>query len=283
MYGYIYKITDLKNGKCYIGQHKYDKPELDPKYHGSGYLIKKIYNTRPETLLEEILMICETLEEANYFEEYFIEHLNTMHPYGYNLIEGGKCRKPSRYTRIKQSRAAKRHAKESGERLRQYNLSHEPWNKGTKGVCKPNKTTFKKGHKNSEESIRKQIESNTRFKFTHDELYELYINQNLTANQIAQIYGCKRGTILKNLKRHKIDKPKEFISQQLSSRKGKALYNYKQICPLLLYKYLIIDKLPKKQVSELFDISYHTLHKRMEGFKEILKNNLPVNEWVDIK
>lgn len=89
MYGYIYRITDLTNGKCYIGQHKYDKPMLDPTYHGSGQIIKQIYKKRPETLLEEILMICATLDEANYFETYFIERMNTLYPNGYNLSGGG--------------------------------------------------------------------------------------------------------------------------------------------------------------------------------------------------
>lgn len=36
MIGYIYLITDLLTGKQYTGKHHYDKPELDPNYHGSG-------------------------------------------------------------------------------------------------------------------------------------------------------------------------------------------------------------------------------------------------------
>lgn len=115
MYGYIYRITDLTNGKCYIGQHKYDKPMLDPCYHGSGKIIKQIYKKRPNTLLEEILMICATLEELNYFETYFIEHMNTLDPFGYNLNTGGDSRE-----------------------------GMTAWNKGKKGLKAP-KTAFKKG------------------------------------------------------------------------------------------------------------------------------------------
>lgn len=35
MYGYIYKTTNLLNGKIYVGQHKAEKFEPD-KYLGSG-------------------------------------------------------------------------------------------------------------------------------------------------------------------------------------------------------------------------------------------------------
>lgn len=45
MYGYIYKTTNLINGKIYIGQHKSE--EYDSSYYGSGKKIlralKKIW------------------------------------------------------------------------------------------------------------------------------------------------------------------------------------------------------------------------------------------------
>ena len=43
MIGYIYLITDTTNGKQYVGQHHYDKEELDSNYHGSGNIVRRIF------------------------------------------------------------------------------------------------------------------------------------------------------------------------------------------------------------------------------------------------
>ena len=39
MYGYIYKTTNLVNGKIYIGQHKSNT--FDTNYYGSGTILNK--------------------------------------------------------------------------------------------------------------------------------------------------------------------------------------------------------------------------------------------------
>lgn len=40
MYGYIYKTTNLINGKIYVGQHKFSKDNIDRSYIGSGIHLK---------------------------------------------------------------------------------------------------------------------------------------------------------------------------------------------------------------------------------------------------
>lgn len=89
MIGYIYLIIDLLTGKKYVGQHHYYKPELDPNYHGSGRIIKRLYRKRPETLKMEYIKTCYTQEELDEWEKYFIFIYDTLHPNGYNLTEGG--------------------------------------------------------------------------------------------------------------------------------------------------------------------------------------------------
>lgn len=85
MYGYIYKITDLTNNKIYIGKHKYKKNDgIDKKYHGSGVIISKLFKERPNDFIEEIIFCAATEDELLYFEAYFIDHLNSLTPNGYN-------------------------------------------------------------------------------------------------------------------------------------------------------------------------------------------------------
>ena len=90
MYGYIYKFTNTVNGKIYVGKHKYSKPELDKNYLTSGILINKaIQKYGLEKFRHEIICICDSLEELNNKEIYYISLLECMSPNGYNLTHGG--------------------------------------------------------------------------------------------------------------------------------------------------------------------------------------------------
>ena len=122
MVGYIYLIIDLTNWKKYVGQHHYNKEgELDPNYHGSGRLISRIYNKRPETLKEVYLKTCYTQEELDEWEKYYIKFYDTLYPNGYNLEEGGRGGVPSEETRKKLSEAqkGKHHSEETKQKMRE--------------------------------------------------------------------------------------------------------------------------------------------------------------------
>ena len=206
MYGYIYRITDLTNGKCYIGQHKYDKPMLDPTYHGSGIIIKNIFNQRPETLLEEILMICATLDEANYFERYFIERLDTLHPNGYNLVVGGKVLVGENNLMYG------KHWHLSDESKKKISDTHKDKPKSEEQKQKIRKSLT--GRKVSIETRKKlsQVHKNKpnsgwfseKFIVSFDELYELYIIQQLSTLKIAKIYGVTPQSVSNKLKKYSI-------------------------------------------------------------------------------
>lgn len=88
MYFTIYKITNLINGKIYIGSHKTQK--LDDKYMGSGtYLLASQKKHGLENFKKEILFVFDNQEdmyakEAELVNEEFLAEENT-----YNLNLGG--------------------------------------------------------------------------------------------------------------------------------------------------------------------------------------------------
>ena len=91
-YGFIYLTIDLKNGKGYIGQHKiYNQKTLDQDYIGSGVIIsniKKKYGLK--RFNRQILCFCESLEELNEKEIYYINYFNAIESENfYNIASGG--------------------------------------------------------------------------------------------------------------------------------------------------------------------------------------------------
>ena len=71
-YHYIYKITNLINGKIYIGQHT--TSNLDDGYMGSGkILIRAIKKYGVENFRKEIQGFYEDIDELNYMERLFVD------------------------------------------------------------------------------------------------------------------------------------------------------------------------------------------------------------------
>ena len=93
MYGYIYKTTNLINGKIYIGQHKAEK--FDTNYYGSGKIILYALNKYgKENFKCELIEWCDTQSTTNKRECYWIKFYNSRdRNIGYNVTRGGDgCR-----------------------------------------------------------------------------------------------------------------------------------------------------------------------------------------------
>lgn len=91
MIGYIYKTTNLKNNKIYIGQHLAESFEPS-KYIGSGALFKKIVARDGfDNFICEMLCACDTVEDLNKWEKYYIKLFNSQdRSIGYNIADGGE-------------------------------------------------------------------------------------------------------------------------------------------------------------------------------------------------
>lgn len=83
----IYKITNLINGRFYVGQDKYN----NPNYYGSGKILKQAINKYgKENFIKEILEYCSSKEHLNEREVYWINFLNARERgVGYNITKGG--------------------------------------------------------------------------------------------------------------------------------------------------------------------------------------------------
>ena len=90
MYGYIYKTTNLLNGKIYIGQHKANL--FDTTYYGSGkYLLNAIKHYGIKNFKCELIEWCETQSITNSKERYWINYYQSRNRnIGYNITEGGE-------------------------------------------------------------------------------------------------------------------------------------------------------------------------------------------------
>ena len=90
---YIYLITNTLSGKKYVGQRLYNgDPLTDTTYMGSGCAIKPaIKKYGKKKFKKEILEFnIENQEDANFYEQFFIDQLKTLSPLGYNLNTGGR-------------------------------------------------------------------------------------------------------------------------------------------------------------------------------------------------
>ena len=84
---HIYKITNLVNGRWYIGKHI----GTDPSYMGSGKLLKQAFKKYGIDKFEKVILeSCSSEQELNEREKHWISITNaTVDPSSYNLAEGG--------------------------------------------------------------------------------------------------------------------------------------------------------------------------------------------------
>lgn len=140
--GYIYKIVNKINGKCYIGQ-TYNSLEERWRHHKGNsskcrYLKKAFNKYGIENFEMKLICICFD-EDLNKFEYQYIISCNSLVPNGYNLRQGGNNAKLHELTKQK-----------IGETLREGYSSGRLINK-SKG--KPNMSF--RGFKHTEEAKKK--------------------------------------------------------------------------------------------------------------------------------
>lgn len=91
---YIYKITNLINGKAYIGQTINNisarfREHCKPSRTGVSAISKALEKYGKENFTLELLYTASNIQELNDKEQEFIRSTKSMAPNGYNLTTGG--------------------------------------------------------------------------------------------------------------------------------------------------------------------------------------------------
>ncbi len=87
---FIYKITNLKNNKCYIGQTVVGVEQRFAGHKsGDSIVARAIRKHGLENFKVETLEQLDCLEDLNNREIYWIAHFNSTIPNGYNIRSGG--------------------------------------------------------------------------------------------------------------------------------------------------------------------------------------------------
>ncbi len=102
---FIYKITNIVNGKIYIGQTIHSVTDRFRRHcngHSKNMLIgKSIKKYGKENFVCETIYECVDIKELNEKEEYYILHCGSMVPLGYNISKGGFNKLMSEETKTK--------------------------------------------------------------------------------------------------------------------------------------------------------------------------------------
>lgn len=95
-YGVVYKLTNIKNNKSYIGQTTNLLARIRQYVYESKKLIYAnrpisidIFNYKLHNFTIDILDFCSSIDELNMREKYWICYHNTLVPNGYNYKIGG--------------------------------------------------------------------------------------------------------------------------------------------------------------------------------------------------
>ncbi len=136
----VYLISNKVNGKRYIGQTKYTAEKRFKKHKEDALVAKRCFALHQairkygiDNFEIKVLSKCDSIEEMNHRETYYIRIFDTLSPKGYNLDSGGNNKTPSEETRARMS-ASKMGIKKgpcSEERKQKISKANKGKNKGT--------------------------------------------------------------------------------------------------------------------------------------------------------
>ena len=159
---YIYKmiaITEDGSKGSYIGQHKIGrKCPFNDGYKGSGSDWRKYVLYKNIPVEKVILRMCDNVEEANYWEQYYIENAKAQGIYLWNKYGGGGNHK---YDRLYTDEEIAEHQRQYSKKRYQvnkvyYKKYYEQYNQSHKEEIKIQKKQYYEINKEHQRQYKKQ-------------------------------------------------------------------------------------------------------------------------------
>jgi len=161
---YVYKTTNLVNGKIYVGKHKRNRDIKN--YLGSGkILLQAIDKYGVENFKKEILEHCKTNEQLNDREKHWISKLESRNKkIGYNIAEGGEGGSIKEYMTEEQ---LKDFSKKVSKGLKGKKLGIPLSKKNRDGISKGLKKYYDNGGKNNNLGKKRSAETKAKISKRH--------------------------------------------------------------------------------------------------------------------
>ena len=182
MYGVIYLLINLVNGKMYVGQTNNLSRRIWQHKNGDQYVDKAIQKYGWENFAVKILEECETREQLNEREIFWIAFFNCKVPNGYNYTDGGQGA-----------------TEQFGEKNHFYNQHHTD---ETKAILRQKQrerilrgeTPAFLGHHHTEES-KAQLSVSHRDESPYKNLISEMDSRQLTYTSLAELMGLSQGAL----------------------------------------------------------------------------------------
>ena len=276
-YHYFYKITNLINNHFYYGVHNTNN--LNDKYMGSGYLLKKAYKKYgQENFKKEIVKFFNSYEDAFLYEELIVNENLVNDKNCYNICNGGINPKIlSKEIQEKRNQTLKNINHQQGEKNSQYGTCWIHKNNEQKKIKKEELNTFieqdwKKGRNNK---VKKHI---GKIKFI----------KNLNTNEIKAIFLNEifdNNWIVIKLKDAKL---RTTLSRKLLNISGKGEKN-SQYGTCWIHKNNEQKKIKKDELNTFIEqgwkkgpLKYRWINNKIKNTR-VLENNLHEylnNGWI---
>jgi group I intron endonuclease len=216
---YIYKITNIDNGKVYIGQT--NSPDLRWSQHKSNakhntrpneVLCRAIIKYTPEKFLFEVIATCKTQEDTDELEiEAIAQYKSCDGEFGYNILPGGNKMVHTPEIRAKMSIGIRKHWETHEHPMKGIPLTEEHKKNISIGSMGKDGTNTGKTFDNewvmgiSKSLAGKPLISNRKFsEEVEKEICRLYKDEGDSTYHLGQKFKCQRDTIRTILIRNNI-------------------------------------------------------------------------------